>query len=527
MKRFSTVLLCGALGILSLAGFGGKVEAQEAEGTSYEETIPFSMTNYFSVWCYSAVSDYKDDVYQYIVDRFNIEPDVWACTDGENEKTRMWINGGTMPDVMWWESFNLDEYYTYVDQGLLQPLPDGWETRWPNLYKVVQSSGMEDLIKVDGKTYVIPHAITGLYSPSEGGAIESNTLYYRKDWAKEVGMEDFGSNSQVTISELREYLEKVREAGLTERLLNSGSKNLRTLFYSVNGANWGSWGNMGSDFKETENGFEWIPASEEVKNAITMMQDWYQAGLIDPEFYVDDEAASISYSQFANGQLAAYYWAGAIVDAQTVANSCKESFAGDDVTDIIGFAHVTNDEGVSYCSMIYNYWGTHVFNPDTDEKTMVRILDLMDWISSEEGFTTYCMGVPGVDWEFDEEGNFKLLNPDAHFRRDIDVFAYFGYCQDDFAYSGNQEGLTPSIVENILGIYEVKRSGNHMTISDNFTRYSSDTKDNYSMDSALVDKMVEIVVEGLDVESTWTQFVEDNRNIWEPLLTELNETYGY
>ena len=54
-------------------------------------------------------------------------------------------------------------------------------------------------------------------------------MFYRKDLAKQVGMEDFGSEGIVTISELQEYLEKVQEAKLTQIVLDGGNFWLRSL----------------------------------------------------------------------------------------------------------------------------------------------------------------------------------------------------------------------------------------------------------------------------------------------------------
>ena len=41
------------------------------------------------------------------------------------------------------------------------------------------------------------------------------------------------------------------------------------------------------------------------------------------------------------------------------------------------------------------------------------------------------------------------------------------------------------------------------------------------------DKINELVTGTDDIASTWDAFFEENRGMWEPLLNELNEHFGY
>lgn len=510
------MLMCSMMLISMLAGCKGK-EGNEGADSEFKKKVEFTMTNYFSVWCASTVSDYKDSVYDYITKKFNIDPEVWNCTEGESEKTRMWINGGTMPDVMWWESFSLPEYRQYVAQGLLKALPDGWEEKYPNIKKLIHASGIEEMIKVDGKTYVIPHSVYGQYCPADGGFVNTLHCYFRKDWAEQVGLKDFGKDYTVTISEFKDYLQKVKDAGLTEQAFNTSIGNMMQFF------NLGTGNYYVNDFYETDEGFDWIVDNKEYTDMIKMMQQWYNEGLIDADFYTDDSAATVGYNQFANGTNPAYYWCGNAVDTTMMLNSCKEGFAGDEALDKVGFVHILADDGTSYNVREYNYWGTTVFKPDIKDEVFERALALIDWIASDEGFTTYCMGVPGVDWQYDANGNYELLNKDAEFRRDIDVFAYFGYCQDDFAFSGRQEGLAPEVLDAVKTMIDIKGKGVVHEKSDNYSTYESDAMNNYSIDKAA--KVAEIVVGNLDVDTEWAKFCEDNKNLWEPLLNELNNEF--
>lgn len=80
-----------------------------------------------------------DAVYDYFCDKFNIDVEMIPVSgDSFDEKNTIMINGGTMTD--WMMTFlDYGAYCTYAEQGMLKPLPEDWETRWPNIANMVES----------------------------------------------------------------------------------------------------------------------------------------------------------------------------------------------------------------------------------------------------------------------------------------------------------------------------------------------------------------------------------------------------
>ena len=112
MKRFlSVVLAVVCLAVCACASAEGHM--------SFTITSTHSQTD----------MDYdKDPLFDYVAGLFDFDYEVWPVSkDNHDEKVRMWINGGTMPDVLCWRNFNYQEYVIYAEQGLLKPLPEGWE----------------------------------------------------------------------------------------------------------------------------------------------------------------------------------------------------------------------------------------------------------------------------------------------------------------------------------------------------------------------------------------------------------------
>lgn len=524
-KKITAMLLCAGMVMAMLGGCqnarddsgnpGGADHASSSDvgaKDNYDETIAFSLTSYNTI----TGVDYTDDaLYKYIAEKFQIDVDVWANeVSGAAEKERIWINGGTMPDIMKWEDFNFSEYYTYVNQGLLQPLPEGWETKWPNIAKLVNASGIYDLLQVDGKTYGIPCAVFG--NNVNFDVVPTHvSLYVRADWAREIGMDNLGDDYTISISELKEYLEKVDKAGLTSNpTLAASLANMIPAFYFANGINTNQF---------IDNGNEWIwgPTQEGVTDVIAQMREWYQAGLLDRDFYTKEQ---LDYENaFTAGQNAAFFAQGNADGIARFRREYSEAYQGKDGYEDITVACLTAEDGSAYASETGNYWTVNVFSPNTDEKTMERILDLIDWIAGPEGQTAEQMGIPEVDWKYDEDGRPLAVNEGVYVSQD--AFYLLGYCLDDFQMAGVKSNIGEQDIEECLSIYDVKEQGTIFPYSWAYEISSSDARKSYSVDWQA--KISELVVGEEDIETSWNSFVEENRNLWEPLVQELNEESGY
>ena len=569
MKKTIAMLLCAALSLSLLAGcgggsgsgsessqsgqeeFGGTEDAKGSEATeapenegeeapaeeasgekTYDERLSATMTTFYSLYKSDMGDAYKDDFYfQYMQDKFALDMELWACAmDSEKEKVRVWINGGTMPDAMVWNSFGTAEYYEYVDQGLFHPLPEDWESRWPNLANMVSKTGVKDMLKVDGLTYAIPHANFGNYLNMNVG-VNNKAVLFRKDLAKEVGMEDLGADTKITLSELKEYLEKVKEAGLVDiPTVAADSSSICEMFRLANGIST-------QTFIETDDGFVWGPAVEAYPEMIAQMREWYKAGLLDADYY----ANKILYykNAYNAGQIAAIYSPGHVGDTQLMAQEYRdkhpdEKLEGEklqEIYDKVGDSVITSEDGQVYAAGTYNYWTVTVFKPDIDEAVLERILDMFDYLCTKEGQAECKCGIFGQDWDYDADGNIVISNEEIAngdiLVDDCRVFNLMGYTGDDFAYSGADASRDPQAVELGKAMYAVKNDKATIVFSpnDKVTALNTEAKSNYSVN---VDaKITELVCGDADIETEWQNFIDTNRNMWEPVLDDLNEEYGY
>lgn len=520
MKKrvISMALACAMLGAMT----GNMVSA--AEEKTYDEHIDFSFTGFYSL--YQAVNGHdieSDEYIQWVQDKFNVTVDQWACEAANaSETVRLWVNGGTMPDCMVWPELSISEMTAYADQELIQPLPEGWEEKWPNLAQMIKSSGMDELVQLDGLTYAIPHATFGNFNHMDP-PVAHTSIYWRKDWAEQVGMADMGSDHIISMAELEEYLTKVKEAGLCDNAVLSGSTSaIETCFRMAVGVN-------GADFIAGEDGYIWEPQQENYTEYIKMMQDWYNAGLIDPDFYVKEEASMTT--EFQEGYVAALMFSGGVGNYQGFIDNRTEADGknklDDEVRseyDVYGIGSIEAEDGNVYAEGIYSYWLMHTFSPECDEATMERILDMMDWYCTPEGQASERCGIPGQDFSIDENNAITMLNEDI-VSGDYKVspsrfFNVWGYCGDDLAYAEGISGRHKADQQNVLENYAVKMSGIIFETDDKVTSLTTDAMKNYSCDINAV--VAEIVSTNQDVESALADYIENNKGLWQPVLDDLN-----
>ena len=366
--------------------------------SAYEPHVTYTGSG----WCLSSSVDYKDEFYDYFTERFNMDfIPYFTDLDTNDEKVSLLVNTASMPDGLLWMSFSYDSYIEWVDQGLLKPLPEGWEEKYPDLYHNLQMTGVLDKITIDGQVYVIPHSVWNNFVDISV-PVAHHYVYYRKDWAKQLGYE---FDDTVSITELLEFCRKAIDANLGETGktvgLTSGTDTMAEIFFYPHGYNY-------KRFSRTDDGYVWSPSIEGYTDVIAEMRGYYQEGVLDPDYYLGN-----SMDSFSSGNAAAYYYQGAPYSAEGVFENfynshpaliaeheelLKEDPAAwlwqTSINDYIGLAVLTDKNDTPFATGCSNFWSATIFNPDLDDETFDRILALTDWLSGKEGEVAVRNGVP-------------------------------------------------------------------------------------------------------------------------------------
>ncbi len=514
MKRILALALCLVM-VFALT-------ASMAQGEQkYDQHVSFTASQYSQI---SEAGDYThDDVYYKLQEMFNFDWELYALDAASwHDKNTMWITAGTMPDVLFFD-FNTTEYYAYAEQELIKALPDGWETTYPNLFKQIQATGIADAIKVNGKTYAIPHVINYLVAPDNFVFTYHNLFYYRLDWAKGLGY-DFGVSCTMTEWEnyLRDCMAKYNCKGMVTM---SGAKNLvRLLMYQFS---------KGFDkiYKDAATG-EYVLgfAQEGTIEGIKHLRKMYEEGLFDAEFYLGADTIEFSL----NNSPAVDYWGGAphpqqiaqwMINNKMVPDleAAKSIFATVTVTDDNGVYHAANTNA--------NFCFATLFNPELDDVTFDRILAMYDYFATLEGFELSQLGIRGVDWEKDEQGNYTLICPEildgtyANIREKYPSMYYLylrNVLSDSAAYIDPMADKFFLQMSNDM--YNYRKTQDIVPYDPDYSFHSSDAKSQYSVDWRQ-EVLTLMLDSSLDIETEVNRFIEENRPLWEPLLNELNEKF--
>ena len=504
MKKILALLLC-----LMLIG---TVSALAEYDTHVNFTINAGHTN--------AAMDYNsDNLYKLVSEKFNFDYEVFPVSkDAQDDKIRIWINGGTMPDSVTWRNFNYQEYVSYAQQGLIAPLPDGWEETYPNLYGMIKTSGIYDQMIVDGATYGIPHATFARFSGMDT-VVNHLSVYYRKDWAEKLGIE---MDNETTLSELETYIRACID--------NDMAGNGNTLGLSDDPDNmtnfWMLFAGVDHDaFMKGENGYEWCFANEGVLRAIKLANEWYGKGLLDPDFYLNQSADAIN--NFTSGIASCMFYNCAISSYLGYKTTFEES-TGLNGEDCLAITTIAEEDGTPLAIETNNWWAVTMFNPDIDPEVHERLLAMMDWICTEEGQLTVLVGVPGETWDYDAEGKIVMLTkPDenGNYPNTVDlynsynVFRTQGILADDYSFINPAND--PSVVAQVKEMYATRQSGKIISLDQDYEFFSSDSKANYSLD--LSDEVTKLIIsKDTDIEAEWKNYIETNKGIWQPVIDDLN-----
>ena len=517
----------------SAAGETSSVETSDTgeEGT-YDTHVDLS-------WYKEGITGHEinydgDALGQFWQDKFNVTIDLTAATMDDsdwNERLRIWINSGDMPDVAHW-GFNYGELADYAAQDAVYRFPDDWKERWPNVAKtqsyVPGAAVAEEKL---GGTYVLFRTIFANHRPSERLSYHA-LLYMRKDWMEACGVEIKDTYSP---SELEEIATKFKEMDPG----NVGSQlvpiSIRT--YDVPkiypGTVFPESINVGDGYYKDENGqFQWAPADERTLESLKKYQNLYTSGLLDPEFYTLTRYEGTE--KFYIGGTA-----GIVLDdgmgymIQSRMEDGLQKNLGLDPDEALHIAQLVGEDGKYYYREDMNFYGSIIFSPDITDEQFERAMDILDFCCTEEGQEIINMGFEGEDWELDENGEYVSLLPNEITGNASSILGskypsadvFFGgiILGDDFQFvTPNYTKETRDIISHFYELRdELSDETTLLPREYDYEFYSSRAKTQANMD--LSEEYAQLILKEGDLETNWKNWVDEKMQLVQPLLDELNQ----
>lgn len=471
-----------------------------------------------------------NDYYSWWTDTFNVEWDVTSLT-WENwvERLNVWINADDLPDWSVW-NFNPGDAANYVDQGLVKEMPKDWKEKYPNLAAAASCSDAnayyEDLY---GGMYFFFRPVFANNFPAD--TITGHmSVFLRTDWAEEAGY-DLSKNLEsntMTLTEYLDYCQAIKDAGICEYPWYNTSGYVGNVLDRVTAHS----GVIQNAYYKAEDGqYHWGPAEAEtgVKETLRQIKGAYDKGLLYPEFYTLQEPDDIGHF-YASGDCAAVMYTGMAAWFDRFDTYMKDNL-GVSYWDKAVTLVLTDENGVAYDDPSTNFWACNIISPNVDDETLDRILTIWDYGCTEEGQLRIRLGIPDVDWKYDENGEIvSTIEETGYATLEEKYTSLYPITGNMFILSDDYSFISPAFAkesrDRVAELY-IKRaeitSVKGKEPDWDLLSYSSQAMNLASMTYA--DEYANIITKSGDFDANYDQWVADKLKMVQPVLDELNDAF--
>lgn len=288
IKRMGALFLCAALALPAAAC--GQTKTTEASAVSDTAPVTIKWLAYQTL----GQPDPNSAVCQAVEKKFNVKFDImYVDWNNWDDQLNVKMAGNDIPDVfLVWDQNHLARY---VQQGILAELP--WSTiekKAPNYIKVIQKYDKDNIIPkyamYNNKNYGFTNINLNYTYP--------NPIIWRTDWLKNVGI----TKIPTTLDEFEAAMLKFRNDDPDQ----NGKKDTYGMSNTMIPAIFAAYGLTTYGVADVSpcaltnlNGkIVWSSTTSEAKQVVTKLAQWYQEGIIDPE-YVTGEHTS-GYAAISN-----------------------------------------------------------------------------------------------------------------------------------------------------------------------------------------------------------------------------------
>lgn len=313
----------------------------------------------------------------------------------EKEQFNLMINSGDLPDLITHDS----SLYTYpgggdkaIEDGAYLRLNELIEQYAPNYSTLINST---DAFRSETKTDEGNIWAFSMVESERQGAWSG--LVVRQDWLDQLGME-----TPVTYDDWHEMLTRFKnELGAETPLL------LPANLIPADDSLIAGFG-IGQRFYQVDGTVKYGPLEDAYRDFIATMRQWYEEGLIDPEFTTRESGDS----QIYNNQAGVWYDGFYMLEA-------RRKLADSDTFRAVGIATpVLNEGDTAHLRQSNNYvrgYETAIAYSCANPELAVRYLD---YIYSDEGYMLSNYGIEGLTYTIDENGDVQwtdliINNPDG------------------------------------------------------------------------------------------------------------------
>ena len=374
-----------------------------------------------------------DDMYsEFLEKKFGVKlvPSNYTYNDWDQE-VNIAIGGNNILDTIHYnlKAYNFGSTYEkWINNRVVKALPEDL-SRWPELKKMINNISNVDALKMkdpdDGKMKLFGIPIANDISTPEKD-FSHFTYVYRRDWVKEIDAKNaskpgytplYKEGDVYTWDEFQRILAAFKVKVAEDKI------NGEVVMVDE------SWG-----FPSVTNFYKDVPhcftKDENGKAINAFTSDQYIAGLetaksfVSNIYYSQDQFSYIettANTKYVNGLAGILYDNFNLSNYITLRKTFKKNNKNVNFEDGTALMKVMGPDGNFALEGIENWFSMTMFNYDISDKKMEKILDILDYLLSEEGTRLAVYGIEGQDYniingevELTESGWEKIDGTDEY-----------------------------------------------------------------------------------------------------------------
>lgn len=380
-----------------------------SDGTEDRFAEPMEIS--IAVWNIGdAITDTDDAVLKTIYDKFNITIKPYAVTWGDYaEKITLWAAAGNLPDMTAYEAGYTSTYTDWTTQGVVRALPSDLSL-YPNVAAQVYSDGGKAVNCVtDSDTNPTYYAVPRPQVKNVEETMLDYGIFLRKDWMEAVGVTEVPDNVDDLISLLQKFQTEDPDGNGIDDTIGLTGYSFRwmsgvmtgTCTPSINGLRW---------VYAEDGSIEPVWKNESFLEGMKVMKKFYDAGVLDPDYII--LKGEEGRDKFKNGQAGAYVHSGPTLAAlQIMESAFATKYPDKAFEDLLVSVPLFNDkDGHPEYVQGETFWSETYLSKNVSDEKADRCLALLDFLLSDEGYELVSLGIEGVDYTKDADGNITLID---------------------------------------------------------------------------------------------------------------------
>ena len=499
-------------------------EAEEVKEFTIADTVDLPITDEitsFTMWCGAppgGLSVVGSPIMDYITEKTNISLELLEQNMmTANEKFNLMVASQDYPDIIsaFDESYSGGAVKGYEDDVIID-LTDLMEEYAPNYMAYIQQDeqNYRDAFNDDGQMLFM-NGYNDHYVQARGNVIRQDLL------------DKLGLDIPVTYDEYHDVLEAFKNDGVEYPIWLPKEVQGGALLSAGYGVSGYTLQKTGTHFFQKDGTVYSSFLTDEYKEFLQMLSQWYSEGLMAKDFYaIVDDMGSASEPEILNGNVGVWYHMADKIGTYNNSASVEGFHA-------VGLADAVQQEGDT----------SHFYQNEGSSKTTNKgisisvqaedpedILKFFDWFFTKEGSTVANYGIEGTSFNYDADGNPQYTdlianNPDYTFQQ-IALL----YCWADiptivvrdrsFKATYTQDSL------DAIDLYGANTDGAYeMPARLSFTTEESEEYANTigDIETRADEQIVRFVIGELNFESDWDDFVQELKDMGLERCVELKQ----